>query len=164
MMVRTDGVEILEPLGVGYITEFRYVCRAALCGLEAKQVSHANVVDCRHKQFWMLHDGATHGNSACTCTHHGKMLRRRVAFLDEILSHRDHVVDGVLLCGHSSGVVPILAELTSTSDVRMRVDPATFKPSQHLGIEGRISGNAVGTISLVNRGVRTIKQDVFLAE
>src|SRR6266487_2843794 len=99
----------------------------------------------------MLRDHNAHQEAAVASALDRKFFRARVLRLDQVFGGSREIVEHDLFFGKIAGLVPLLAEFTTTSNVRHHINPAAIEPEPASKFEIRRHADAVATIAVKQR-------------
>ena len=117
VVVGRVGVERFELLGIFHRAEFGDVEGAVGIEFDAQHVVDADEGDDRAEQVGTLGEGRAHQQAAIAATDDGKVGRRGVLVVDEVLGTGDEVVEDILLVGEVAGLVPFFAVFAAAAKV-----------------------------------------------
>src|SRR5580704_6242379 len=109
----------------------------------------------------MLREKAADRDAASTGSLNCEVSRRGIFLVDEIVSSRHEIIDGVLLRRLHAGLMPRFSTLAATAHMGECDDPSALQPRQQRWIKNWRDGQPVCAIGLKQGWVRAIHCEIF---
>src|SRR6266536_6114514 len=104
----------------------------------------------------MLRNHRAHQKSAVASTLDRQLFRARIIFFDQVVGGGRKIIEHVLLFREVAGLVPVFAELATTSNIRHDIDAAAIEPKSPRKLKIWRHANPVAAVSVKQRGVVSV--------